>query len=267
MWGNRGLGWRKDTPRSYSKGVVRRDKMPCSVPTCYTVSFSPSLTLFWCHRGLKSWDWGRGLPEKHAEGKLLRGSNIASESEIWEDLDICILDTHITPSSIAKSLLRNSGLEKLRLCCCRIMGSWSTYLHQGKAPAKLAHSQSWGARHIPRKSTHEKYSSSPLSTGGFSFSPTSSLCKVGLLTLCGSTSQGTVNMKLVTAGLEDRDLMEKRETKYRLWMLMCLSIVQERATADVPTHGVTLNQANLQWLVSAKHWLEGVCWQNGFTDY
>lgn len=40
-----------------------------------------------------------------------------------------------------------------------------------------------------------------------------------------------VNIKLVAAELEERDLMEKREIKYRLWMLMCLSIIDERATA------------------------------------
>lgn len=79
------------------------------------------------------------------------------------------------------------------------------------------------------------------------------LCKVSLLALSGSTSQDTVNMKLVTAGLEDSDLMETREIKYRLWMPMCLSIIDERATADVLTDSGTLNQANLQWLVSPKH--------------
>lgn len=83
-----------------------------------------------------------GLPEKHAEGKLLSSSNIVSESEIWEDLDICILDIHIIPSiASAKSLLRNSGLGKLQLCCCRIRATGlPTYIR-----AKLQQSL-----HIPK---------------------------------------------------------------------------------------------------------------------
>lgn len=72
---------RKDIPRSYSKRVVRRDKMPCSVPICYTVSFPPiSHSLLMSQRSQVSGFWG--LPEKHAEDKLLRCSNIVSDSEI-----------------------------------------------------------------------------------------------------------------------------------------------------------------------------------------
>lgn len=106
-----------------------------------------------------------GLPEKHTEGKLLSSSNIVSESEIWEDLDIFILDIHIIPSSICEESTEKLWFGKATALLLQNQGNWSTYLHQGKAPTKLAHSQSWGARHIPRKSTHEKYSSSPLSTG------------------------------------------------------------------------------------------------------
>lgn len=121
--------------------------------------------------------------------------------------------THYTTGASWKNLLRRSDFRKPRLCCCRVTGSWPTSGQRSSEACTLLTLGSWSH---PKYIYHGKYSSLPLLLEALPWVPLLPLCKVILLTLSRSASQGTVDITLILAGLLERELLAIQTIKYRL---------------------------------------------------